>query len=164
MFLSRQGFLNNVTGTCSSKLLKVTYDQQIMREFWRDLPQRGMYLELRMRHVKARMLEAFLGYKAEDNCLTFSMRALFSENRAKDPFPSHLRTQDPFHPTSKETFWRKGDSCRIPLYKCSSSSSSVSCSVVFNSLQSHRLQPTRFLCPWNFPGKNTLMGCFFLIF
>ena len=24
------------------------------------------------------------------------------------------------------------------------------------------LQPTRFLCPWNFPGKNTAMGCHFL--
>ena len=77
---------------------------QIMRELWRDLPQRGMYLELGMRHVKARMLAASLGYKAEDNCLTFSTRALFSENRDKDPFPSYLRTQDPFHPTSKETF------------------------------------------------------------
>ena len=63
-----------------------------------------MYLELGMRHVKARMLEASLGYKAEDNCLIFPMRALFSENRDKDPFPSHLRIQDPFHPTSKETF------------------------------------------------------------
>ena len=24
----------------------------------------------------------------------------------------------------------------------------------------HRLQPTRLLCPWNFPGKNTGVGCF----
>ena len=26
---------------------------------------------------------------------------------------------------------------------------------MYNSLQSHGLQPTRLLCPWNFPGKNT---------
>ena len=30
-------------------------------------------------------------------------------------------------------------------------------------LQSHRLQPTRFLCPWDFPDKNTGMGCHFLL-
>ena len=29
------------------------------------------------------------------------------------------------------------------------------CSVVFNSLRPHGLQPTRLLCPWNSPGKNT---------
>ena len=25
------------------------------------------------------------------------------------------------------------------------------------------LYPTRFLCPWNFPGKNTRVGCHFLL-
>ena len=29
-------------------------------------------------------------------------------------------------------------------------------------LQSHELQPARFLCPWNSPGKNTGAGCHFL--
>ena len=27
----------------------------------------------------------------------------------------------------------------------------------------HGLQPTRLLCPWNFPRKNTGMGCHFLL-
>ena len=27
----------------------------------------------------------------------------------------------------------------------------------------HGLQPTRFLCPWDFPGKNTRVGCHFLL-
>ena len=27
----------------------------------------------------------------------------------------------------------------------------------------HRRQPTRFLCPWDSPGKNTRMGCHFLL-
>ena len=27
----------------------------------------------------------------------------------------------------------------------------------------HGLQPTRILCPWNFPGKNTRVGCHFLL-
>ena len=37
--------------------------------------------------------------------------------------------------------------------------SSVSCSGVPDSLQPHGPQPTRLLCPWDFPGKNTGMGC-----
>ena len=35
---------------------------------------------------------------------------------------------------------------------------SVSCSVKSDSLQPHGLQPTRLLCPWDFPGKNTEVG------
>ena len=34
-----------------------------------------------------------------------------------------------------------------------------SCSVVSNSLRPHGLYPTRHLCPWDFPGKNTGVGC-----
>ena len=30
-----------------------------------------------------------------------------------------------------------------------------------DSLQPHGLQPTRLLCPWDFPGKNTGVGCHF---
>ena len=40
-----------------------------------------------------------------------------------------------------------------------SESESVSHPVMSNSLQPHGLQPTRLLCPWNSPGKNTGMGC-----
>ena len=32
-----------------------------------------------------------------------------------------------------------------------------------DSLRPHGLQPTRFLCPWDFPGKNTGVGCHFLL-
>ena len=39
---------------------------------------------------------------------------------------------------------------------------SVSHSVVTNSLQHYGLQPTRLLCLWDFPGKNTGVGCHFL--
>ena len=38
-----------------------------------------------------------------------------------------------------------------------------SCSVVPNSSVTHGLQPTRLLCPWNFLGKNTGVGCHFLL-
>ena len=39
----------------------------------------------------------------------------------------------------------------------------VSSSVLSNSLQPHGLGPTRLLCPWNSPGKNTGVGCHFLL-
>ena len=32
-------------------------------------------------------------------------------------------------------------------------------SVMSNSSQPHGLQPTRLLCPWDFPGKSTGVGC-----
>ena len=38
-----------------------------------------------------------------------------------------------------------------------------SCSVVSNSQQPHGLSATRLLCPWDFPGKNTGVGCHFLL-
>ena len=31
-----------------------------------------------------------------------------------------------------------------------------------DSLGPHRLSPTRLLCPWDFPGKSTQVGCHFL--
>ena len=37
----------------------------------------------------------------------------------------------------------------------------VVCPVVFNSLQPQGLVPTRLLCLWDFPGKNTGVGCHF---
>ena len=37
------------------------------------------------------------------------------------------------------------------------------CSVVFDSLQPHELYFARLLYPWNFPGKNTRVGCHFLL-
>ena len=39
----------------------------------------------------------------------------------------------------------------------------VSHLVVSNALQPHGLQPTRLLCPWNSPGKNTGVGCHSLL-
>ena len=40
---------------------------------------------------------------------------------------------------------------------------SVSPSVVSDSLQSHKLQPSWLLCPWSSPGKNTSVGCHSLL-
>ena len=35
--------------------------------------------------------------------------------------------------------------------------------VMLHSLQPHELQPARLLCPWDFTGKNTGVGCHFLL-
>ena len=43
------------------------------------------------------------------------------------------------------------------------SSAQFTCSVVSNSLRPHGLQPTRLLCPWDFPGKSTGVGCHCLL-
>ena len=32
-----------------------------------------------------------------------------------------------------------------------------------DSVRPHRRQPTRLLCPWDSPGKNTEVGCHFLL-
>ena len=37
------------------------------------------------------------------------------------------------------------------------------CSVVSDSLRPHGLSPARLLYPWDFPGKNTGVGCHFLL-
>ena len=39
----------------------------------------------------------------------------------------------------------------------------LSHSVVSDSFWPYGLQPARFLCPWNFPGKNTGVGCHALL-
>ena len=36
-------------------------------------------------------------------------------------------------------------------------------SVVSDSVRPHRRQPTRLPCPWDSPGKNTGVGCHFLL-
>ena len=40
---------------------------------------------------------------------------------------------------------------------------SVSRSVMPDSWRLHGLEPTRLLCPWNFPGKNNRVGCHSLL-
>ena len=46
----------------------------------------------------------------------------------------------------------------VLYHQCLLGSPAVS-SVVSNSLGPHRLQPTRLLCPWVSPGKDTGVGC-----
>ena len=52
---------------------------------------------------------------------------------------------------------------RVSVWVCVCVCVCVSCSVVSNSLQPHRLQSARLLCPWDSPGKNTGVGCHALL-
>ena len=39
----------------------------------------------------------------------------------------------------------------------------LSHSVMLDSLRPHKQQPTRLLCQWDSPGRNTEVGCHFLL-
>ena len=54
-------------------------------------------------------------------------------------------------------------SSNIPDYLCRQRKWKWSRSVMSDSLWPHGLQPTRLLCPWDIPGKNTGVGCHFLL-
>ena len=66
-----------------------------------------------------------------------------------------------------KSFWQNPTS----IYRKNSLESghrgNIYCCLVFKScptlLRSHGLQPARLLCPWNFPGKITRVGCHFLL-
>ena len=49
------------------------------------------------------------------------------------------------------------------LYKIFLRYSVLIASVVSNSVRPHKRQPTRLRHPWDFPGKNTGVGCHFLL-
>ena len=60
-------------------------------------------------------------------------------------------------------FWAKLLIRKLFSFYFISESDSVSHSVMSDSLQLRCLQPTRLLCPWSSPGKNTGVGCHFLL-
>ena len=66
------------------------------------------------------------------------------------------------HWASPPTLWAFLSSSEREAVRLTSPSKSVSHSVVSNSLHPCELYPTRLLCPWNSPGKNTGVGCHFL--
>ena len=56
---------------------------------------------------------------------------------------------------------------RNPMRPCNTTLDHIACmlsrSVMSNSLGPHGLQPSRLLCPWDFPGKNFGVDCHFLL-
>ena len=73
---------------------------------------------------------------------------------------------------STSQFWRESphliDKNSEAQWDCHSPSKHSRCcccvaSVVSDSVQPHRRQPTRLPCPWDSPGKNTGVGCHCLL-
>ena len=58
---------------------------------------------------------------------------------------------------------RKSQYSFIIVYYIVWKSESVSHLVVSDSLWPQGLQPSRLLCPWDFPGKNIGVSCHFLL-
>ena len=63
----------------------------------------------------------------------------------------------------KLKFDEKRNKSILLKFKQNQSERKCSHSVVSDSLRPHGLQPTRFLRPWDFPGKNTGVGCHFFL-
>ena len=57
----------------------------------------------------------------------------------------------------------QSQTCHASLSFTMSQCAALSCSVMSDSLQPHGLQPTRLLCPWDSPGKNTDVGSLSLL-
>ena len=55
------------------------------------------------------------------------------------------------------------DYLRLSHFCCWKDECACSCAVMPDSVRPHGLQPTRLLCPWDSPGKNTGVGCHFLL-
>ena len=72
------------------------------------------------------------------------------------------------HVVTKGSTWLNDWAHKGPKIPCflltkMQESEGVSCSLVSSSLWPHGLWPPRFLCSWNSPGKNTGVGCHFLL-
>ena len=84
------------------------------------------------------------------------------------PQKTKLNAMKEIHDCGKKIFFPTGQngpevSSYSPFPLPKGNKGSVSRSVVSNSLQPHGLEPTRFLCPWDSPGKNTGVGCHSLL-
>ena len=63
-----------------------------------------------------------------------------------------------FRKREQPGFWISSSSCLRDCCCCCEVTS-----VMSDSVRPHKRQPTRLPCPWDFPGKNTGVGCHFLL-
>ena len=85
----------------------------------------------------------------EDSCRT--LKTLFLKTGLARTLKVHFIFTVIFYPISVKNL---SNQC---VHVCSVAS------VMFNFLQPHGLQPIRLLCPWNFLGQNTGVGCHFFL-
>ena len=112
----------------------------------------------------------FLGSKttADGNCNHEIKRHLLLGRKAMTKLDSILKNRDITFLSSWNSFrtikmkWVSNYSYKtFPTMR--SESESVSCSVMSDSVQPQRQQPTSLPCPWDSPGKNTGVGWHFLL-
>ena len=90
-------------------------------------------------------------------CSKIGYSFAFSEPGASICNHNRMKTHSGKEPVNKLGLYRKKASY-VPLWW-----SEIMFTVPFIKLQPHGLQPARLLCPWNSPGKNTGVGCHFLL-
>ena len=94
------------------------------------------------------------------------LKLIFLRIPADSPFPiaslpCQLRKRLLIHPNL--IVLNCHELCRSPGNEAIETHLMLSHSIVSDSLQTHGLQPTRLLCPWDSPGKNTGVGCHALL-
>ena len=77
--------------------------------------------------------------------------------------PEENKKQGSQFPTNFLTLYILISNISLILFQMTLGKWKWSRSVVSNSLRPHGPQPTRLLHPWDFPGKNTGVGCHFLL-
>ena len=102
---------------------------------------------------------------ADDDCSHEIKKCLLLGRKSMTNLDSILKSRDIILPTKFHLV--KAMVFLVFMYGCENwiikKARSVSRSVVPNSLRPHELQPTRLFCPWDFPGKDTGVGCHFLL-
>ena len=107
-----------------------------------------------------------LQYSCPENLMNSMKRQ--KDRTLKDKLPRSVGTQyatgDQWR-KNKETEPKQKQHPVVDMTGDGSQFSSVqfSCSVVSNSVRPHRRRPTRLPRPWESPGKNTGVGCHFLL-
>ena len=109
---------------------------------------------------------------AEFICLGLNLSPVICYRNLKTHIPAHpcestpssKTPQDPEGPGQHENFrWRSEPLQDLKLLFKKALLLLLSHFSVSNSVQPHRRQPTRLPRPWDSPGKNTGVGCHFLL-
>ena len=66
-------------------------------------------------------------------------------------------------PTEAEDIKKRWQEYTEELYKKDLAAAATKSLLSCPTVQHHRWQPTRLSCPWDSPGKNTGVGCHFLL-
>ena len=89
-------------------------------------------------------------------CFLFHSKVLRSDNKDMQSPPPPLSVRN-------DMLWIIISAKVVTLFPLMLSQCGHMLSVVSDSFWPYRLEPTKLLCPWGSPGKNTRVGCHFLL-